>query len=324
MAKKSKLRISLYVLAGLVVLVWLILAGAGRYMLGFSLSPDKNRHDIDSTYAILYERYPDMKPWMDSVKTNGILKDTFVVMPTGERHHAYYMKADNAHGKTALLVHGYKDNAIKFMYFCRMYNRDMGYNVLMPELHGHGLSEGEDIQMGWKDADDVMNWIGIAEELFREEGCKTAMVVHGVSMGAATTMNVSARDVPDYVNAFIEDCGYTSVWDEFSMQLKEMFGLPSFPLLTWTSSLCNRKYGWNFREASPLESVKKCRKPMLFIHGDEDTFVPFSMMQPLYDAKPQPKECWIAPGSEHARSYKDHPAKYTEVVRNFLNKYNVN
>ena len=203
-----------------------------------------------------------------------------------------------------------------------MYNRDLHYNVLMPDLHAHGLSDGNDIQMGWKDADEVLNWIKVAEEIFRDDNYRTAMIVHGVSMGAATTMNVSGKDLPEYVNAFVEDCGYTSVWDEFSMQLKEMFGLPAFPLMHSTSLLCNMKYGWNFKEASPLISVSRCTRPMLFIHGDADDFVPFSMMQPLYDAKPEPKEFWVAPGSAHANAYRDHPEEYTAVVRQFLDKWN--
>ena len=263
-----------------------------------------------------------MKPWMDSIRAGGHLRDTFVVSPAGERQHAYYLACDDACGKTAVLVHGYKDSAIKFFYFGRMYNWDLHYNVLMPDLHAHGLSDGNDIQMGWKDADEVLNWIKVAEEIFRDDNYRTAMIVHGVSMGAATTMNVSGKDLPEYVNAFVEDCGYTSVWDEFSMQLKEMFGLPAFPLMHSTSLLCNMKYGWNFKEASPLISVSRCTRPMLFIHGDADDFVPFSMMQPLYDAKPEPKEFWVAPGSAHANAYRDHPEEYTAVVRQFLDKWN--
>ena len=65
------------------------------------------------------------------------------------------------------------------------------------------------------------------------------------------------------------------------------------------------KYGWSFGEASPLKQVAKCRKPMLFIHGDNDTYVPTAMVYPLYEAKPQPKQLWIAPGSKHALSYRD-------------------
>lgn len=319
---RPSLRKALYISAGIIIIILAALTAASFYMLRFSLAPDPNRRDTDSTYNILYSRFPDMKPWMDSIRTGGHLRDTFVVSPAGERQHAYYLACDDACGKTAVLVHGYKDSAIKFFYFGRMYNRDLHYNVLMPDLHAHGLSDGNDIQMGWKDADDVLNWIKVAEEIFRDDNYRTAMIVHGVSMGAATTMNVSGKDLPEYVNAFVEDCGYTSVWDEFSMQLKEMFGLPAFPLMHSTSLLCNMKYGWNFKEASPLISVSRCTRPMLFIHGDADDFVPFSMMQPLYDAKPEPKEFWVAPGSAHANAYRDHPEEYTAVVRQFLDKWN--
>lgn len=315
-------RKALYISAGIIIIILAALTAASFYMLRFSLAPDPNRRDTDSTYNILYSRFPDMKPWMDSIRAGGHLRDTFVVSPAGERQHAYYLACDDACGKTAVLVHGYKDSAIKFFYFGRMYNRDLHYNVLMPDLHAHGLSDGNDIQMGWKDADDVLNWIKVAEEIFRDDNYRTAMIVHGVSMGAATTMNVSGKDLPEYVNAFVEDCGYTSVWDEFSMQLKEMFGLPAFPLMHSTSLICNMKYGWNFKEASPLISVSRCTRPMLFIHGDADDFVPFSMMQPLYDAKPEPKEFWVAPGSAHANAYRDHPEEYTAVVRQFLDKWN--
>ncbi len=319
---RPSLRKALYISVGIIIIILAALTAASFYMLRFSLAPDPNRRDTDSTYNILYSRFPDMKPWMDSIRAGGHLRDTFVVSPAGERQHAYYLACDDACGKTAVLVHGYKDSAIKFFYFGRMYNRDLHYNVLMPDLHAHGLSDGNDIQMGWKDADEVLNWIKVAEEIFRDDNYRTAMIVHGVSMGAATTMNVSGKDLPEYVNAFVEDCGYTSVWDEFSMQLKEMFGLPAFPLMHSTSLLCNMKYGWNFKEASPLISVSRCTRPMLFIHGDADDFVPFSMMQPLYDAKPEPKEFWVAPGSAHANAYRDHPEEYTAVVRQFLDKWN--
>lgn len=63
-----------------------------------------------------------------------------------------------------------------------------------------------------------------------------------------------------------------------------------------TSALCKLMYGWSFGEASALKQVAKCHKPMLFIHGSKDTFVPTDMVYPLYEAKPQPKQLWIARG----------------------------
>ena len=75
------------------------------------------------------------------------------------------------------------------------------------------------------------------------------------------------------------------------------------------------------QEASSLNQVRKCKLPMFFIHGDADTYVPTWMVYPLYEAKSEPKELWLAPGATHAMSYKDHPEEYTERVKNFVGKY---
>ena len=215
----------------------------------------------------------------------------------------------------AIVVHGWRDTAIKFMMIARIYEL-AGYNVLMPDLHAHGLSEGDAVQMGWKDRKDVLHWMTVASELFGTND----FVIHGVSMGAATTMCVSGEKMPECVKniRFIEDCGYTSAWDEFSYELKELFGLSDFPLLYATSLLCKIKYGWSFGEASPIKQVGKCPYPMLFIHGDNDTFVPSEMVHPLYEAKQGEKEIWITKGTEHARSYADYREEYVQRVREFI------
>lgn len=112
----------------------------------------------------------------------------------------------------------------------------------------------------------------------------------------------------------------TSVWDEFACQLREQFGLPPFPLMYTTSALCGAVNGWRFGEASPLAQVARCRRPMLFIHGDADRFVPTEMVYSLYAAKPGPKQLWIGRGSAHAMSYADHPVEYTRVVADFVGR----
>lgn len=306
--------------AALAAIVVLALAGGSFYMLGYSLDPDPNRADTDSAYTQLYSRMPDMRPWADSLRRCGLLRDTFVAMPGGERHHALWLRADSACGRTAVIVHGYKDCAVKFLYLGRMYHRDLGYNILLPDLHAHGLSDGGSIGMGWNDRFDVMRWAEVAERMFRVAGHESRVVVHGVSMGAATVMCMSGEPLPDYIKCFVEDCGYTSVWDEFACQLREQFGLPPFPLMYTTSALCGAVNGWRFGEASPLAQVTRCRRPMLFIHGDADRFVPTEMVYSLYAAKPGPKRLWIGRGSTHAMSYADHPVEYTRVVADFVGR----
>lgn len=309
-----------YTVGGVIAALTVLIVGMSFYMLGHSLTPDPNRRDIDSAYMDLFDSVPDMKPWVDSIKSHHVLRDTFITTD-GRRLHALYLRGDSAHGRTAVIVHGYKDTAVKFMHIGRMYHRDMGYNILMPDLNAHGQSDGSEIQMGWKDRLDVIRWTEVAEELFRDSLNKSRIVVHGVSMGAATTMCVSGEKLPNYIRCFVEDCGYTSVWDEFAGQLKAQFGLPQFPLMYTTSLLCRLRYGWSFSEASPLKQVAKCRRPMLFIHGDNDTFVPTWMVYPLYEAKTGAKQLWIAHGSGHATTFTDYPDEYRQQVATFVGKY---
>ena len=298
-----------------------LLVGAGYYMLGYALKPEgleTRSRDIPGSYTYLYEDYPEMQPWVDSLRTANALRDTLIRSERGERLHALYVRAARPTGKTAVIVHGYTDNAVRMLPIGHLYSRQLGYNILLPDLHAHGLSEGDAVQMGWLDRLDVLQWMDTANRLF---GDSTRMVVHGISMGAATTMMVSGETLPPYVKCFVEDCGYTSVWDEFRGELKNQFGLPAFPMLDVASWLCGLKYGWTFREASALEQVKRCALPMLFIHGDADTFVPTWMVHPLYEAKPEPKELWLVPGAAHAVSYKENKVEYTRRVQDFTGKY---
>ena len=299
----------LWTLVVIVTVFVIALIGGSFYMLDFSLAPDPNRMDTDSCYRQQFETYPESKEWVDSLRSIGALRDTFMTMPTGERHHAFFV--DRGSTRTALVIHGWRDCAIKFFWLARIYEHELGYNVVMPDLHACGESEGEAIQMGWKDRLDVLHWM----KTFQAD----TMVVHGVSMGAATTMMLSGETMPEGIKdlRFVEDCGYTSVWDEFANQLNEQFGLPPFPLMYSTSLLCQLRYGWNFSEASALEQVKKCPYPMLFIHGSTDTFVSTDMVYLLYEAKPGTKTLWVADGAEHALSYREHKAEYISRVRAF-------
>ena len=299
----------LMLVAVVVATTVMAVVGASVYMLDYSLAPDPNRRDVDSCYQQLLAEYPECGEWMDSLRGINALRDTFVVMATGERHHALYI--DKGVGKTAVVLHGWRDCAIKFLWLARIYERALGYNVVMPELHACGESEGDVIQMGWKDRRDVMEWM----KVFRAD----TMVVHGVSMGAATTMMLSGETMPEGIKdlRFVADCGYTSVWDEFAMQLKAQFGLPAFPLMYTTSLLCRLRYGWRFDEASAIAQVRKCRYPMLFIHGDNDSFVPTRMVYPLYAAKVGAKQLWISKGAEHAQAYQAHKEEYIRQLRQF-------
>ena len=153
------------------------------------------------------ENYPDVSRWIDSLQNVGALHDLYIENDEGRRLHALYVPAADSTRHTAVIVHGYTDNSIRMMMIGYLYNRQLGYNILLPDLYGHGLSEGTEVQMGWKDRLDVLLWTDEANHLF---GGNTQMVVHGISMGAATTMCVSGEvqhgmHQQPFVKCFVED-----------------------------------------------------------------------------------------------------------------------
>lgn len=313
MKKKLTFSISIIVLILIASLI-----GGSLYMLDYSLRPENRGKDLETSFEFMRARYPHLCPWLDSLQQQHALRDTFITAPDGIRMHAYYARASHPTQKTAIIVHGYTDNAIRMLHIGYLYNRDLDFNILLPDLRYSGLTEGDAFQMGWLDRKDVIQWIHTAPALF---GDSLQAVVHGISMGAATTMMVSGEQLPPYIDCFVEDCGYTSVWDQFKKELKSQFGLPAFPLLYTASWLCQLQNGWNFQEASALKQVARCHQPMFFIHGDKDDFVPTWMVYQLYNAKPQPKQLWIVEGADHATSYLHERETYTRKVKAFVNRY---
>ena len=313
---KTKNQSILVILLILVLSTGASLLGGSWYLLDYALKPGDRGRQTDEAWQQMDSLYPGLRQWHDSLQTVGLSHDTLITAPDGAILHARYIRSSRPTRHTALLVHGYTDNWVRMMHLGRMYHRDLGANLLLPDLRNAGETEGDHFQMGWKDRLDIKQWLSLVPALF---GDSATVVVHGVSMGGATTMMLSGdADVPACVKAYVDDCGYTSVDDQFTKELQEQYGLPRFPLIPVASVLCQWRYGWNFTEASSLNQVRHCRQPMLFIHGTADKYVPTWMVHPLYEAHPGEKSLWLAPEAPHARSYYLYPDEYTTKVKTFL------
>ncbi len=304
----------LYWIAGIIFTAMILIVVISEYFLRYALYRNSDTYNIEQRFDSFKRDYPQCASWVDSIRQSGALRDTFVMNRDGLKIHAWYLASPASVAHTAVIVHGHRSSAIDMMHIGYMFNKDLQWNILLPDLVAHGESEGKWIGMGWKDRLDVLQWIRVANSTFPN----TDMVVHGISMGAATTMCVSGEKTPAYVKAFIADCGYTSVWDEFSGEIKKQFNLPAFPILNIVSIVNKISHGWSFQKASPLRQVMKSHKPLLLIHGDADDYVPTPMANILYQAKTGKKSLWLAPASTHANAYKDYPLQYTVKVKTFL------
>lgn len=188
--------------------------------------------------------------------------------------------------------HGSPDNNAPV--FLEAYER--GFNILVPHMRSHGESEGKWITMGKNEAEDVLSWIEYIKE--RNENAK--IIVYGVSMGSATTLILSGKESESTV-AYIADCGYSSLYEEYFHEAKEMFGLPSF--FVRIINLWSRiRIGLDFSAVNPSESVRSNTKPLLIIHGDEDDFVPTWMCYKIYENAGGDKELLVVPEAGHGES----------------------
>ncbi|WP_029330455.1 alpha/beta hydrolase [Exiguobacterium oxidotolerans] len=229
---------------------------------------------------------------------------------------AHYLPPLVPSDRVVILVHGYGGVGTDLAGFAYLYHQ-AGFHVLMPDNRGHGKSDGNYIGFGWHDRQDCLRWI---DYLVRRVGTTSSVFLHGVSMGGATVLMTSGETLPAQVKGIISDCAYTSVNAVLAYQMKRMYRLPHFPFLAMTSVLTKLKAGYFFSEASALKQVKKATVPILFIHGEADTFVPTSMVYELYNACQTEKELVVIPNAAHAMAYFEAPDRYDEVVEAFVRR----
>lgn len=216
----------------------------------------------------------------------------------------------------ALVIHGYRSeprdmapNAVHFM--------EKGWNVILPGQRGHGWSEGGYVDMGTFACRDMVGW---CNEIVKMDG-EARILLFGISMGAATVMMTSGLDLPSNVIAAIEDCGYSSVWDQFEYRLKYEFHLPPHPILDVASFFCKLRNGYSFHDGSSVRSLGNAKIPMLFIHGDADDYVPFRMLEKNYEAMKGEKEILVVKDAVHAMAGFVDPELYYGRVDAFVEKW---
>lgn len=215
----------------------------------------------------------------------------------------------------AVFCHGYTaDPSTMAKYAHHFYQR--GYSVVLPTARGHerNIDTGY-IQMGWQDSKDLVGWVNQIASADPE----AKIVLMGVSMGGAEVMMASGWDMPKNLKCVVEDCGYSSVWDEFHLQIGNIFHLPAFPLLNFTSFFCKLRAGYTFKEASAAKQLAKARVPMLFIHGTNDMFVPYSNLQVNFDAcASADKRMLTVEGAPHGMAASQDPKLYWSTIDAFV------
>ena len=188
-----------------------------------------------------------------------------------------------------------------------------GDSVLLVDQRAHGNSEGHTIAYGVKERYDCLDWIGY---LLKSFGPDIRILLHGVSMGAATVMMAAGLALPENVKGIIADSGYISPKEIICTVMKSR-SLPAsflYPFVRIGALL----YGHvDLNAASALEAMSRNERPALLIHGTGDDFVPFEMGEANYQASKGKKLFVKAEGAPHVLSYLYDKEQYLEKMDEF-------
>lgn len=228
------------------------------------------------------------------------LKHYYMTSSDGLKLHASFLPAKTPSDRYVLGIHGYRCYGTKeFDSISRFYHTH-GFNCFLIDHRAHGESEGKYITFGLKECEDCMGWLKFMRKEFGED---IEIVLHGVSMGAATVMLMSGKLLPNNVVFAVSDCGYSSLKDQILHNFEEKH-LPASLAYQMYRIASRLKAGFDPDECIPIEGVENSNIPILFAHGDADRFVPFDMVYANYEACPSPvKKLVVVKGAKHAQAF---------------------
>ena len=212
------------------------------------------------------------------------------------------------------MFHGYRGTADRDL--CGGVQRCFALqrNTLIVDQRACGTSEGNIITFGLRESDDCHRWIA---HLIQRFGTDVKIIITGISMGASTVMLAAGRELPEQVVGVLADCGFTSAKDIIQEVIRQMKLPPklSYPFVKLGAKL----YGhFDLDADSSLEAMKRCKVPVMFIHGEDDAFVPCDMSRRNYEACTANKKIWTVPGAGHGLSILVDKPGYMRELREFF------
>ncbi len=206
-------------------------------------------------------------------------QSAFIEAENGKKLHALEIKNKNISDSYIIICHQYGESSLSMGEYAKHFY-ELGFNVLLPDLRGHGKTEVKSVSMGWEDRLDIVKWC----QYITENDKSARIVLFGVSLGGSAVAMASGEELPKNVRVAIADSCYSSVWAFFGEYLKEMPVVPRFPVLNMSSLVCKSKTGWSFKEASTVLQAEKTVIPILYIHGENDKAVPVIQSNDIFEA----------------------------------------
>ncbi len=266
------------------------------------------------------EKYGVDPSWFDTDEIKSVTKKLEITSYDGLTLRALRLthgEADALTHKVAIMQHGYGASPRSMQPYARILF-ERGFDVILPAARAHDISDGKYIGMAWLDRFDVLRWVDKVIDIY---GDKASIVLMGVSMGGSTVAAVSGMEPPPQVKCIVDDCGFSSQKEEYYACLKNVH-LPKSLAMSPLTIGVRLKCGYSIYDADITQFVKQSKTPSLFIHGENDTFVPCELGKKMYEAcSAKEKQFYLVPFAAHAGAYVANKEKYTEVFTEFVDKY---
>jgi len=206
---------------------------------------------------------------------------------------AWFLPARGEPRATVLFLHGNAENLST--HFANVaWMPAEGFNVLALDYRGYGASQGTPSLAGVQlDIDAAMRTL-----LARPEVEPKRVVLFGQSLGGALAIYYGAHGrYRASLSAVVADSAFSDYRSITREKLAGFFLTWPFQWLPWLT--VDDDY-------SPIAAVGAISPiPLLLLHGDRDTVVPFHHSQKLFERAGAPKDLWIVPGAGHIQALQD-------------------
>jgi fermentation-respiration switch protein FrsA (DUF1100 family) len=216
---------------------------------------------------------------------------------------------------TIVISPGYRGTKTDVLGMCALLWK-AGHNVLVFEYYGHGTVVGEPVTLGYREINDFLGAIRYAKE--RAPGTRLGAV--GYSMGAAVSIMGTAR-TPE-VEALVADSAFATHRRVVDYAVRRTLHLP-FIIFDWiTDFILSWRAGYHLDQVEPLRDIGRIApRPVMIIHGTQDSVVDPRDANLLYNAAYEPKELWIVEGAEHCGVYFTDRPRYMQKILTFFDTY---
>ncbi len=211
-----------------------------------------------------------------------------------------------------------------------------GYDILSFDFRGQGDAASEEGYQPrqWasdREVGDLMAAIALAENYLRKRGRPIEIGLFGISRGACACL--LAAEKSSSVKAVITDGAFSSdcTLEHFLKRWANIFArvriiADSHPpefwrfLRWWVFLKAEHKFHCKFPSVRKA-LMRMTPRPILFIHGGRDSYIPVDQSRLLYAQSAQPRYLWIVPGAKHNQSVVVEPEAYALHTVDFFNRY---